>query len=73
MAIKLKTIKRDKLPKYNLSKNLIKETNLKTVDFDVQKRLGNTIENYVRFVAAGPKTKMLLKLNNLDLKKAESN
>ena len=69
VAIKLKTIKRDKLPKYNLSKNLIKETNLKTVDFDVQKRLGNTIENYVRFVAAGPK-KDVAKIKQPNLKKA---
>jgi hypothetical protein len=69
VAIKLKTIKRDKLPKYNLSKNLIKETNLKTVDFDVQKRLGNTIENYVRFVATGPK-KDVAKIKQPNLKKA---
>jgi len=69
VAIKLKTIKRDKLPKYNLRKNLIKETNLKTVDFDVQKRLGNTIENYVRFVAAGPK-KDVAKIKQPNLKKA---
>jgi len=69
IAIKLKTVKRDKLPKYNLSKNLIKETNLKTVDFDVEKRLGNTIENYVRFVAAGPK-KDVAKIKQPNLKKA---
>ena len=69
VAIKLKTVKRDKLPKYNLSKNLIKETNLKAVDFDVEKRLGNTIENYVRFVAAGPK-KDVAKIKQPNLKKA---
>lgn len=66
---KLKTVARDKLPKYNLNKNLIKETNLKAVDFDVEKRLGNTIENYVRFVAAGPK-KDVAKIKQPNLKKA---
>jgi len=69
VAKKLKTVKRDKLPKYNLSKNLIKETNLKAVDFDVEKRLGNTIENYVRFVAAGPKEDVA-KIKQPNLKKA---
>jgi len=69
VAKKLKTIKRDTLPKYNLSKNLIKETNLKTVDFDIEKRLGNTIDNYVRFVAAGPK-KDVAKIKQPNLKKA---
>ena len=69
VAKKLKTIKRDKLPKYNLNKNLIKETNLKTVDFDIEKRLGNTIEDYVRFVAAGPK-KDVAKIKQPNLKKA---
>jgi hypothetical protein len=69
VAKKLKTVTRDKLPKYNLSKNLIKETNLKAVDFDVEKRLGNTIENYVRFVAAGPK-KDVAKIKQPNLKKA---
>jgi len=69
VAKKLKTVTRDKLPKYNLSKNLIKETNLKAVDFDVEKRLGNTIENYVRFVAAGPK-KDIAKIKQPNLKKA---
>ena len=69
VAIKLKTVKRNKLPKYNLSKNLIKETNLKAVDFDVEKRLGNTIDNYVRFVAAGPK-KDVAKIKQPNLKKA---
>ncbi|MDB9910585.1 hypothetical protein OAC88_00400 [Flavobacteriaceae bacterium] len=69
VAIKLKTVKRDKLPKYNLSKNLIKETNLKAVDFDIEKRLGNTIDNYVRFVAAGPK-KDVAKIKQPNLKKA---
>jgi len=68
VAKKLKTIKRDKLPKYNLNKNLIKETNLKTVDFDIEKRLGNTIEDYVRFVAAGPK-KDVAKIKQPNLKK----
>ncbi len=69
VAKKLKTVDRNKLPKYNLSKNLIKETNLKAVDFDVEKRLGNTIENYVRFVAAGPK-KDVAKIKQPNLKKA---
>jgi len=69
VAKKLKTIKRDTLPKYNLSKNLIKETNLKAVDFDIEKRLGNTIDNYVRFVAAGPK-KDVAKIKQPNLKKA---
>jgi len=69
IAIKLKTVDRNKLPKYNLSKNLIKETNLKTVDFDIEKRLGNTIEDYVRFVAAGPK-KDVAKIKQPNLKKA---
>ena len=69
VAKKLKTVKRNKLPKYNLRKNLIKETNLKAVDFDVEKRLGNTIENYVRFVAAGPK-KDVAKIKQPNLKKA---
>lgn len=69
VAKKLKTIKRSRLPKYNLSKNLIKETNLKAVDFDVEKRLGNTIEDYVRFVAAGPK-KDVSKIKQPNLKKA---
>jgi hypothetical protein len=71
VAKKLKTIKRDKLPKYNLRKNLIKETNLKTVDFNVEKRLGNAIEDYVRFVAAGPK-KDVSKIKQPNLKKAKS-
>lgn len=69
VAKKLKTVDRNKLPKYNLRKNLIKETNLKAVDFDVEKRLGNTIENYVRFVAAGPK-KDVAKIKQPNLKKA---
>ena len=69
VAKKLKTVDRNKLPKYNLSKNLIKETNLKTVDFDIEKRLGNTIEDYVRFVAAGPK-KDVAKIKQPNLKKA---
>ena len=69
VAKKLKTVDRNKLPKYNLRKNIIKETNLKAVDFDVEKRLGNTIENYVRFVAAGPK-KDVAKIKQPNLKKA---
>lgn len=69
VAKKLKTVDRNKLPKYNLSKNLIKETNLKAVDFDIEKRLGNTIDNYVRFVAAGPK-KDVAKIKQPNLKKA---
>ena len=69
VAKKLKTVKRNKLPKYNLRKNLIKETNLKTVNFNVEKRLGNAIEDYVRFVAAGPK-KDVAKIKQPNLKKA---
>ena len=69
VAKKLKTVDRNKLPKYNLNKNLIKETNLKAVDFDIEKRLGNTIDNYVRFVAAGPK-KDVAKIKQPNLKKA---
>ena len=33
VAKKLKTVDRNKLPKYNLRKNLIKETNLKSCRF----------------------------------------
>ena len=69
VAKKLKTVDRNKLPKYNLNKNLIKETNLKTVNFNVEKRLGNAIEDYVRFVAAGPK-KDVAKIKQPNLKKA---
>ena len=68
VAKKLKTVKRNKLPKYNLRKNLIKETNLKTVNFNVEKRLGNAIEDYVRFVAAGPKEDVA-KIKQPNLKK----
>ena len=55
VAKKLKTIDRKKLPKYSLSGDNIKEINLKAVNLGTEKRLSNTIEDYIRFVATGPK------------------
>jgi hypothetical protein len=69
VAAKLKTIDRKKLPKYNLLKNNIKETNIKPIDFDTTKKLEGAIEDYVRFVAAGPK-KDVAKIKQPNLKKA---
>jgi hypothetical protein len=66
---KLGTIDRKKLPKYNLNKNIINEVNLKALDFDVEKNLGNTIEDYIRFVAAGPE-KDIAKIKQPNLAKA---
>jgi hypothetical protein len=69
IAKKLGTIDRKKLPKYNLNKNIINEVNLKALDFDVEKNLGNTIEDYIRFVAAGPE-KDIAKIKQPNLAKA---
>ena len=69
VAKKLKTIDRKKLPKYSLSKNNIKEINLKAVNLGTEKRLSNTIEDYIRFVAAGPK-KDVAKIKQPNLAKA---
>ena len=69
IAKKLKYVDRKKLPKYSLSKDGIRETNLKTVDIGTEKRLGNTIEDYIRFVAAGPK-KDVAKIKQPNLAKA---
>ena len=55
VAKKLKTVDRKKLPKYNLTKNSIKEINLKPIELNTTKRLANQLDEYVRFVAAGPK------------------
>ena len=69
IAKKLGTIDRKKLPKYNLNKNIINEVNLKALDFDVEKNLGNTIEDYIRYVAAGPE-KDIAKIKQPNLAKA---
>jgi hypothetical protein len=69
IAKKLKYVDRKKLPKYSLGKEGIRETNLKTVDIGTEKRLGNTIEEYIRFVAAGPK-KDVAKIKQPNLAKA---
>lgn len=69
VAKKLKYVDRKKLPKYSLGKEGIRETNLKTVDIGTEKRLGNTIEDYIKFVAAGPK-KDIAKIKQPNLAKA---
>ena len=69
VATKLKTVDRKKLPKYNLLKNNIKETNIKPIDFNTTKKLEGVIEDYIKFVAAGPK-KDVTKIKQPNLKKA---
>jgi hypothetical protein len=66
---KLKYIDRKKLPKYSLGKEGIKETNLKAINIGTEKRLGNTIEDYIKFVATGPK-RDIAKIKQPNLAKA---
>ena len=69
VAKKLKTVDRKKLPKYSLLKNNIKEINIKAIDLNTTKKLESVIEDYVRFVAAGPK-KDVAKIKQPNLKEA---
>ena len=66
----LGTIDRSVLPKYSLSKNTIKETNIKPIKLGKQQnKIEDAIEQYVRFVAAGPK-KDVKKIKQPNLTKA---
>jgi hypothetical protein len=65
----LGTVNRNQLPNYRLINNSIKETNLKPIDLDGKKRIGQTIEDYIRFVAAGPKQD-IANIKQPNLKKA---
>ena len=70
MSKNLGTIDRSVLPKYSLSKNTIKETNIKPIKLGKQQnKIEDAIEQYVRFVAAGPK-KDVKKIKQPNLTKA---
>ena len=70
VAKNLGTIDRSVLPKYSLSKNTIKETNIKPIKLGKQQnKIEDAIEQYVRFVAGGPK-KDVKKIKQPNLKKA---
>ena len=70
VAKNLGTIDRSVLPKYSLSKNKIKEINIKPIKLGKQQnKIEDAIEQYVRFVAAGPK-KDVKKIKQPNLKKA---
>ena len=70
VAKNLGTIDRGILPKYSLSKNKIKEINIKPIKLGKQQnKIEDAIEQYVRFVAGGPK-KDVKKIKQPNLKKA---
>ena len=70
VAKNLGTIDRGILPKYSLSKNTIKEINIKPIKLGKQQnKIEDAIEQYVRFVAGGPK-KDVKKIKQPNLKKA---